>query len=442
MSPAPGNRNRGARISIRARVTAVAVLAVVVVSVVAGVVLVVSQRGVLVDQLDDGLEVDADRLAASVDDGLVPDLGDDDDRLVAIIVDGNVIASTDGLDRDALDALAAADDGTVSVDGDRYRAVRVDTDGRGSVVVAAPTEDVDEAIGALVRTLLVVLLLVTAVLGAIVWLLVGRTLRPVERIRAEVDTIGLDDLRRRVPEPDTGDEIARLAVTMNEMLGRLERSAERQRQFVADASHELRTPLARMRADLELGDDRLQGEPCQPLLHDVLALQRLVDDLLVLARNDADLRAPGRRIPVDLDDIVLAEAAAMGDVDTSHVSAAQVDGDAGALRRVVRNLLDNAARHAAATVTVALEEIDGAARLIVDDDGPGIPTEHREEVFERFRRLDGARTSSSGRSGLGLAIVRSVVEQHGGTVTIGDSPLGGARLTVDLPLPGATAIGA
>jgi signal transduction histidine kinase len=262
-----------------------------------------------------------------------------------------------------------------------------------------------------------------------VWVLVGRTLRPVERIRAEVSSIGLDELGRRVPVPAGDDEIARLAATMNEMLERLDGAHRRQQRFVADASHELRTPLTRMRTELEVpgGDpDALR----RSVLDDVVTLQRLIDDLLVLARRDAGASTATR--PVDLDEIVLEEARAAGGVDVSAVSAAQVRGDPAALRRVVRNLLDNARRHATARVAVAVREDGDVAVVTVDDDGPGIPPDRRAEVFRRFTRLDDARTSAGG-SGLGLAIVDAVVTEHGGAVAIDDSPLGGARVEVRLP---------
>ena len=173
--------------------------------------------------------------------------------------------------------------------------------------VAAPLDDVDESVGALVATLAIIIPAVTAILAALVWMLVGRTLRPVERIRTEVSGIGLRELDRRVPQPPGRDEIARLAATMNEMLDRLDVSSRQQQQFVADASHELRTPLARIRSELELA--RREGDAADPevvasLLEEVDGLQRLTEDLLVLAQLDAGVPArPGR--PVDVDDVVL-----------------------------------------------------------------------------------------------------------------------------------------
>jgi signal transduction histidine kinase len=322
----------------------------------------------------------------------------------------------------------------VTIDGDRYRVARAE-DGEVTVVVAASTENVDETVMALVRALMLLVPAATVVLAVLVGLLVGRTLRPVSRIRSEVDAIGLDELDRRVPQPPGHDEIARLAATMNAMLERLDRANQRQQRFVADASHELRTPLTRMRAELELEELDPTGAATastrRHLLDDVARLQQLIDDLLVLARGDAGVPLPRR--PVDLDDLVLDEARAAGAVDVRNVSAAQVRGDATSLRRAVRNLLDNACRHASSRVEVTLYEADGCVHLIVDDDGAGIPPESRAVVFERFARLDDARTPTEGRSGLGLSIVQAVVARRGGTVAATDSPLGGARLTVILP---------
>ena len=166
-------------------------------------------------------------------------------------------------------------------------------------------------------------------------------------------------------------------------------------------------------------------------------MQELVDDLLLLAKADEHRLIP-RRVPVDLDDLVLAEAHRLlrtgtGSVDIGSVSAAQVQGDPATLARAVRNLADNAARHARGRVAFRLSERDGVAELHVDDDGPGIPEADRDRVFERFVRLDGSRVRTDGGAGLGLAIVAEIVSAHGGSVQVGDAPLGGARLTVLLP---------
>jgi HAMP domain-containing protein len=227
----------------------------------------------------------------------------------------------------------------------------------------------------------------------------GRALHPVEAIRREVEAIGAERLDRRVPEPDTADGIGRLARTMNAMLGRLEEATDRQRRFVADASHELRTPLTDMRGRLDVDlahpDVADWQDTEREVLDDAIALQRLVDDLLVLAAADASAADSSSWQPVDLDEIVPREARRMRSrsahrVDSSSVSGAQLVGNANDLARAVRNLLDNADRHARSAVTVALAETDDEVALMVSDDGPGIPDDRKEWIFERFTRLDDA----------------------------------------------------
>ncbi len=283
-----------------------------------------------------------------------------------------------------------------------------------------------------------------ALLGATAWVVTGRALRPVESIRRQVERIGAEDLHRRVPEPTAHDEIGRLAQTMNAMLSRLEDSQDRQRRFVEDASHELRSPLTGMRAELELELERSPGdsrqETTRELLADTVRLQRLVEDLLTIAVADASTLDAAHRQAIDLDEIVLAESRRLRahttlEVDTSQVSGAQYEVNADQFVRVIRNLLDNAASHADSAVKVALQETATAVRLVVSDDGPGVPADARERIFERFARVDDARARDNGGTGLGLAIVREVIAAHGGTVTVDDSP--GATFTVVLPLNGA-----
>lgn len=264
---------------------------------------------------------------------------------------------------------------------------------------------------------------------------------PVEAIRREVASIGGSDLHRRVPAGEGNDEIARLARTMNDMLERVEDASVRQQRFVADASHELRSPLARMRSELEVDLAHSEGADLTATHHRVLAetagLQRLVDDLLHLARSDAG-RVDIRREPVDLDDVVLSQARRLRlsnriVVDLGQVSAAQVLGDRELLTRAVQNLADNAARHARTRVSFALNEVGGRAVLAISDDGPGIPIDEHERVFERFSRLDQARTYKDGGAGLGLAIARDIIVRHEGTIRIDRDHNPGARLVVDLP---------
>lgn len=225
-------------------------------------------------------------------------------------------------------------------------------------------------------------------------------------------------------------------------LGRLEESQARQRRFVGDASHELRSPLATIRQHAEVAiahpERADKAKLAQTVLTEGTRMQRLVEDLLLLARADEGT-SPVRRLPVDLDDVVFEVAAGLRQasslrVDTSAVSAGRVAGDQNQLQRMVQNLADNAARHARGSVGFVLHEnSSGSTQLCVEDDGPGVAEADRQRIFERFVRLDGARARDAGGSGLGLAIVAEIVAAHGGTISVGTSPLGGARFEVVLP---------
>ena len=451
-------RPRGRRAvlrSVRFRITAVAVLVLLAVLTLTGVALVALQRTVLTENLDDGLVEQADVLEAQAvagDVATVLVVAGDDDLVAQVVTTGGrtVGASEDLVGARPVAALPSeagervTSVGSVVAAAEPHRLVtrRIDDTPLGDVVifVAAPTDDVDESSDVLVRSLAGVIPLVGVVLAVLVWWLVGRTLRPVEAIRADVAAMGGDDLHRRVTVPPTGDEIAQLAGTMNAMLDRVERASELQRQFVADASHELRTPLTRMRAELEVDlahpDTADLVATHESLLEETEGLQRLVEDLLLLART-ADDHVGGGAV-VDLREVVerelaLATPSRTIPAELAAASPGPVRGDVAQLRRAVRNLVENARHHAASAVTVALEQTDGRVVLTVDDDGPGVPEGERDRIFERFARVDAARSTVDGGSGLGLAITRAIVERHGGTVSVGTSPLGGARFVVVLP---------
>jgi signal transduction histidine kinase len=312
----------------------------------------------------------------------------------------------------------------------------------GTLTVLVARTVVDESADIVASLLWRGIPLLLLVVGVTTWRAAGRALAPVDAIRAEVDAISAAELSRRVPDPMGHDEIARLAATMNRMLARLEAAQSRQRRFVSDASHELRSPLAAIRQHAEVAlahpDRTSTAQLAQIMVDENARLQQLVEDLLLLARADEGTFAL-RYQPLDLDDLVFEAASRLRQgtnlhVDTTGVSAARVTGDEAHLRRVLRNLADNAARHARTRVGFALTETrSGTANLRVDDDGAGIPEGERRRVFERFVRLDEARSRDAGGSGLGLAIVAEIVRVHDGTVTIGDSPLGGASVEVTLP---------
>ncbi|MEV4248125.1 ATP-binding protein [Streptosporangium canum] len=270
--------------------------------------------------------------------------------------------------------------------------------------------------------------------AALTWLAVGRALAPVSAIRTEMADITASDLHRRVPVPRSRDEIARLAETMNRTLDRLELAVDRHKRFVADAAHELRSPLAILRTRLELAPP---GPLAAEALTDVERIQALTSDLLLLARLDAG--EPACHGEVDLGQVAAEEATRSRPrpeirVGLEVAADVVVRGSAEELRRLVANLVDNAVRHADSTVTVRLARDGGGAVLDVRDDGPGIPAEHREAVFDRFTRLDEARGRDAGGSGLGLAIARDIAVRHGGSLSVvGGGP--GARLRARLPSP-------
>ncbi|MFE2917694.1 sensor histidine kinase [Kitasatospora indigofera] len=354
---------------------------------------------------------------------------------------GAVVAASENLaGRAAIAPAAAAGHNSYNLHalGDEHhqRVITVTTD--------TPTGPVTVRVGASLRTADAAEDLTTAALaalsgvllltiGVLTWRATGRALRPVEAIRAEVAAIGDRDLDRRVPEPRSDDEIARLAHTMNAMLERLEAAGARQRRFIADASHELRSPLAVLRTQLEVArthpDPAVREDLVAGALQDTERLQSLAADLLLLARLDAT----GHDLPdreVDLTGLVHTAVHAHGSrphpVDVHTAPGLTVAGNALWLGRLLTNLLDNAQRHARDTVTVTLgrDGRTGEAVLDVTNDGPGIAPEDREKIFERFARLDDARSRDDGGTGLGLPIARDIATIHGGTLTVLDTPDG------------------
>ncbi len=440
--------------TVRVRITAAAVIIVGAALVAGAFWLVRAHRDALTADFESTERLRSQDIASTIADGnfsatIAAPHGDE--NLVQVVdQDGNLVAwskNIAGVPR--FSGLIPDADGysvrTIKAfEGERYRVVarRVDTKtGTYIVYVARSLESVNRSTDSLERLLWWSLPAVLMLVGVLTWVVTGRAFRPVEAIRREVEVIGAEDLHRRVPEPANEDEIGRLARTMNAMLARLEDATDRQRRFVADASHELRSPLTGMRAQLEVDLEHPELANWETTEREVLAdairLQRLVDDLLAITVADASALDATHRAPVDLDEIVFAEArrqTTRNDVtiDTHAVSGAQLDGNADQLVRVVRNLLDNAARHARSQVAVSLEESATHVTLRVVDDGPGIPDADRERVFERFARLDDARDRDGGGAGLGLAIVHDVVAAHGGSVSVENAP--GAAFTVVLPV--------
>lgn len=273
---------------------------------------------------------------------------------------------------------------------------------------------------------------------------------PIDTIARTAEKINQEqDLGRRIVHTGARDEIGRLALTINEMLERIECMFERQRQFLADVSHELRTPLTTIRGEVELAQrtGALDEEALEALTDESQRMSRMIDDLLMLARVDAGSVLEGDRVPVSLDTLVLdvyqqarmlgrgSHQAALGDV-----APLEVLGDRDQLKQLLLNLVANAIKHtpSGTTVTLGLREEGDEAVLTVADDGPGIPPEDLPHLFERFYRADKARNRNGGSTGLGLAIVRSIAEAHGGRVSASSPPGLGARFELRLPLGGAT----
>ncbi|HVW40506.1 MAG TPA: ATP-binding protein, partial [Amycolatopsis sp.] len=274
-----------------------------------------------------------------------------------------------------------------------------------------------------------------AVLGAVAtWLIVRMALRPVGRMRRSVRALPPG---QRLPIPEADDELRSLAADFNGLLDRQEEASRRLRRFTGDAAHELRSPVASIRVQAEVAVANPDPELAQETLADILAeaerLSALLDGLLTLSRSDAGELPPAE--PVELVTEARAAVARLpGDAPAARVTG--VVGQAWAhaapseVELVLNNLLRNACRYARAGVTVSVLAGHTSVRVVVDDDGPGVPPEHRQRVFDRFYRVADDRSRSSGGAGLGLAMVAEAVRRRGGRVTVGESPEGGARFQV------------
>ncbi|AQW53463.1 sensor histidine kinase [Streptomyces violaceusniger] len=453
--------------SVRARAALGATVVVAVALVAAGFAVL----GVLRSNLADRAEVDAGATARAVASKVAGgvayrelDLGDDtpvqivdeDHRVRAVSDDLQAVTGTGSSSVRPVPAPGEDDDddgagevsstpqysaGTARIDGEtaeyRWAALEV-TDARGedvTVYAGAPLATEQGAVGTVRQAMLIGLPLLLVVVAGVTWLVTRRALRPVEGIRREMAAITAStDLSRRVPVPGSYDEVARLARTTNETLTALEASVERQRAFVADASHELRSPVASLRTQLEVGAAHPELLDLDGAVEDVVRLQRLAADLLLLARLDAGERPA--HASVALDALVREELAQrLGDrvPVRTEVAPVVVPGSRGQLARVLGNLVDNAQRHARGGVRVAVREEGRWAVLEVADDGAGVPEDERERIFERFVRLDDARSRDDGGAGLGLAIARDVAVRHGGTLAVRAAPEGGALFELRLP---------
>ncbi|MER5708309.1 HAMP domain-containing sensor histidine kinase [Streptomyces sp. NPDC002122] len=462
--------------SVRAKATLGATLVVAVALLAAGVAVLLALRSNLGGQADAEADAAARRVASQIAAGTpyaeleLPDaedhpvqIVDRDGRVLAVSEDLEAISGTGvpgvtpapspGTDRDddddaddpeagSVGATTWHGEGRATVDGQAatYRFSQVEaTDPRDETVLVyagASLAGRQSTVGTAAVVMLAGLPLLLGVVAGVTWLVTRRALRPVEDIRREMAAITASaDLSRRVPEPASRDEIARLARTTNETLAALESSVERQRRFVADASHELRSPIASLRTQLEVAAAHPDLLDLPGAVEDTVRLQHLAADLLLLARLDAGERPGDGR--VDLGELLAGEAARRtGDrigVRAEAVPGAVVAGSRQQLARVIGNLLDNAQRHADARITATVRVTADGVLLSVADDGPGVPEAERDRIFERFVRLDDARSRDDGGAGLGLAIARDVARRHGGDLTAGQAPGGGARFTLRLP---------
>ncbi|MGI9084859.1 MAG: ATP-binding protein [Aeromicrobium sp.] len=444
------------RLQLRTRMLLIATAATAAVLVVGGALLLVLLRAELIDTADDAGVDTAKSVARLAKEGtLPPELAATEEvaTAVQVVQAGQVISAT----TNAIGAKAfltvelkpgmqrLADRERLPFDEDGpFRVVALGTEtptGDATVYVAVDVEDVAEVVavaGELGGIGLGVLLLT---LSAVLWVVIGRTLAPVAAIQTRASAITGSELHRRVPEPVGRDEISDLARTINAMLGRLEASARRQESFVADAAHELRSPIASLQTRLETvlnGDVPVDESVLGDLLNETIRMGRLVDHLLLLARSDAGTISAAR-VPVDLDDLIREAVTSSGSmsipVTTTDVRPVQVLGQPALLEHVVTNLLENAERYAGSSIDVSLRANGQNAILTVDDDGPGIPQDQREDVLQRFVRVDESRERGTGGAGLGLAIVAEIVRIHDGEIEVDDSPSGGARVRVLLPLP-------
>lgn len=317
----------------------------------------------------------------------------------------------------------------------------VSTDqGTYTVVVASTVQVQLDSVKTIAWFLLGATPLLLLVVGFAVWFLVGRSLRQVERIREQVARINASRLSERVDVPETNDEIHRLALTMNTMLDKLQASDGEQRRFVSDASHELRSPLATISAGLEIAAADSSGDTWRELKNvlsgETARMHYLVDDLLTLAKtNDGGIRITAT--DVDLDDVLATEIQRLRSLTPHTIQArlvpARITGDAQRLGQVLRNVLENANRHARSTITVELSSDPDGVRVVIDNDGDPVPVADRERIFERFVRLDQSRSRESGGSGLGLAIAANIMASHHGTITAGQAPSGDCRFELHLP---------
>lgn len=446
--------------SVRARAATAAALVMAMVLAVGGAWLYMTLTDNLLDNTQDRTELAARKVAARTGPlpRHLPQPAGGVDAVVVLGSRGQALAGTGPDPTVGAAALAGFRPGpgressskvlpTTAASGQRSLAVVVradSTQGTRYVYALTTLADLNDATRALGVTLLAGGPLLMALAALIAWAVTGLALRPVEAIRAELASVTASELDRRVPDPRGKDEITQLARTVNLTLDRLEQAVSRQRQFTADASHELRNPIAALRTELEVAlraaRDPESAASVRQALDAAVRLQRIADDLLLLARLDTHPVPAGE--PADLALLCAEEIARRRGPRVPLVLDATapvpVRGDAVQLERLLANLVDNALRHASHEVRLGagVDPATGQAVLRVADDGPGIPPEAAERVFERFTRLHAARHRGGGGTGLGLAIARDIARAHGGSLRVEPSERG-ALLVARFPARGA-----
>jgi signal transduction histidine kinase len=452
------------RRSLRARLTLTTTAALAVALAAGAVLLHATLNRSLIRGLDSTASQGAREVAALADADRLPDPVPVAAGTLTVQVlgpGGRIVAASPGADRlvpllPVPQAAANARAGrAVLLDGEPFgipyqlRVVAVRTHDGDTVLAAVDFEQVKSSVITLTRALWVGTPLLLLLLAWVTWLVVGSTLRPIAALRRGAQEVTATAQPRALPLPEARDEVHSLAVTLNDMLARLEAAQQRQRGLISDTAHELRSPIASIRAQLEVALDHPDQQDWRQTASDVLAdtlrLARLAEDLLLLARLDeCGTGRAGTGTPVDLAALAAEEAAraAGGRVGVQAVSdgPCTVTGDVEALRRLLVNLIENAVRYAKSRVDVSVGADGTDVVLSVADDGPGIPAAEREGAFGRFVRLDDARSrddDGGGGAGLGLSIVRATAQAHGGRAWLEDAEPG-LRAMVSLPAAATT----
>lgn len=445
---------------VRKRATATAVLVVAAALIIGGLTMLLLLQKSLVATAEVAARGEATDVAAQISDQglaegrhIIESAGDVGQYVQLLDPQGSVIFSSvpavaaaplTGLRPDAGQTLIQGVPELPSLDNDdEFLVVATGVRDKGvlyTVVVAVTTQVEANTVATVSWFVLGATPLLLALVGIAVWMLVGRSLRQVERIRGQVAMISARRLDGRVEVPPTADELQALAQTMNSMLERLEAADLEQRRFVSDASHELRSPLATLSAGVEIAaadpSGRTWDEMKSVLAGETARMRYLVENLLTLAKaNDGGLRL--EKTDVDLDDVLNDEIVRLRSTSrhriVAHLEPARITGDARRLAQVVRNVLDNADRYAKSVVSIEVHNAEAQATITIDNDGPPVPEADRERIFERFVRLDESRSRERGGSGLGLAIAAAVMAAHHGSIRATEAPGGGCRFEMVFP---------